>query len=75
MNTGPRYVRKKSSDISATSNEDNEYPKYPEPKYLARKEKDLNVTGLREKKLLTLIIWLIVLSILALIILIVSFLC
>ena len=74
MNTGPRYIRKRSSDASTSSNGEHDYPKHPELRYVAKKEKDLNVTGLREKKLLTLVIWLVVLSILALIILIVSLL-
>lgn len=73
MKGSPRYLRRRSSDVSTSSNQDNDYPKYPETEYV-KKQQDLNVTGLREKKLMTLIIWLAVLSILAIILLIVSFL-
>ena len=70
MRSGPRYLRKRSSDATTSTNVDNEYPKYPESRFLAKKE-NLNVTGLREKKLMALIIWLSVLFLLALILLIV----
>uniref|UniRef100_A0AC34GNJ1 Beta-sarcoglycan n=1 Tax=Panagrolaimus sp. ES5 TaxID=591445 RepID=A0AC34GNJ1_9BILA len=72
--SGPRYLRKRSSDATTSTNVDNEYPKYPESKYLAPKNQDLNTTGLREKKLLALIIWLAVLFLLALILLILNIL-
>uniref|UniRef100_A0A7E4VFS2 Beta-sarcoglycan n=1 Tax=Panagrellus redivivus TaxID=6233 RepID=A0A7E4VFS2_PANRE len=71
MSVGPRYLRKRSSDATTSTNVDNEYPEYPEARYLkSHKKADLNVTGLREKKLLALIIWLSVLLVLALILLI-----
>jgi hypothetical protein len=72
--SGPRYLRKRSSDATTSTNVDNEYPKYPESKYLATNKQDLNVTGLREKKLLALIVWLAVLFLLALILLILNIL-
>uniref|UniRef100_A0AC34Q6E7 Beta-sarcoglycan n=1 Tax=Panagrolaimus sp. JU765 TaxID=591449 RepID=A0AC34Q6E7_9BILA len=73
MNTSPRYFRKKVSE-SGSSNTEEEYPRYVDSKLVADDPETLNVTGLREKKLLILIVWLIVLFILAVIICVINIL-